>query len=175
MNSSCKQTGRVKSRWIHKRADRNKGTPHTRYTHRVSQTPLGALPRRPIDGAHALRNTGPSQVIYKLNAEPEQAPGSNTTSRGVLVTRDGGEFELQKRLCCPRCRLNVAYTVQSEGAATVNYKPEVTFLLPGELLECDCDTRPQSTVRLIRSYYDHAGAMTDAQGKLPLGALGDDQ
>ena len=51
---------------------------------------LEALPRRPVDGAYTLRNTGDNKVVYKLNAVTKDDDGGP----GVLVRR-GAELEFQ--------------------------------------------------------------------------------
>jgi len=52
--------------------------------------PLSALPIRPLDGARALRNSGPNKKTYKLTAQP-----IGDKSNGVLVRR-GDELEYQR-------------------------------------------------------------------------------
>ena len=53
--------------------------------------PLTALPIRPLDGARALRNSGPQKKTYKLTAQPRGDKGA-----GVLVRR-GEAFEYQRK------------------------------------------------------------------------------
>ncbi|KAM0792697.1 hypothetical protein ACM66B_002477 [Microbotryomycetes sp. NB124-2] len=105
----------------------------------VSQTVIEALPRRPADGSHVLRNTGDNKNVYKLNAvqqaptAPVPAANDQHDSRtkdvpGVLIRR-GTELEYQRPLCCPRCLLQVAY----ETKHGENQKGDATFLLPGSM------------------------------------------
>ncbi|KAM0745787.1 hypothetical protein T439DRAFT_330327 [Meredithblackwellia eburnea MCA 4105] len=87
-----------------------------------SSHPLHSLPRRPMDGAYALRNEGEKKPVYKLNTVGKD---------GVVVRREVGQgFEFRRPLQCPRCSLPVGYETKPGSA-----KGPATFILPGSMSE----------------------------------------
>lgn len=86
---------------------------------------LQELPQRPLDGAHALRNSGPSKTSYKLNATAETNESGGPG--GVLVRHDQG-IEFRRRLLCPRCKLAIGYETEPGSQ-----RGEATFIMKGAL------------------------------------------
>lgn len=92
------QMGKIVSRGIvtksKETADSLKGT-HTLYCTGcgdfllVLTSPLGSLPRRPIDNSYVLINEGEKKRVYKLNAV------ESLEAEGKLVHRGEGQFEFQ--------------------------------------------------------------------------------
>lgn len=92
----------------------------------VLQGGLAVLPRRPVDGAYALRNEGEQKRVYKLNA----VGGVGREVGGIVLRRNKDDFEFQRRLHCPRCALQVGYETKPGMQ-----KGPATFILPGSMTE----------------------------------------
>ncbi|KAL8276162.1 hypothetical protein RQP46_011420 [Phenoliferia psychrophenolica] len=92
----------------------------------VLQGSLAVLPRRPTDGAYALRNEGDKQRVYKLNS----VGGPGREGGGVVVRLGKDQFEFQRRLHCPRCLLCIGYETKPGSQ-----KGPATFILPGSMTE----------------------------------------
>ncbi|GAA5982672.1 hypothetical protein JCM5350_002143 [Sporobolomyces pararoseus] len=136
----------------------------------VVDAPLLSLPRRPLDNSITLLNSpSHNKRVYKLNVsdsnpsliKPKTLGGdggggvgaAGKEGNGVLVLRNDGKFEFQRRFYCPRCQLQIGYeTVPSSNHSSTTPNSEqpkgiATFILPG--------------------------ALTDTQNKVPANAFGE--